>query len=441
MQSSRLHRYRTQAERWSTVSSVVSGVIDIACGHVLGTEKAKHMQLTERHILSNSDSRFTVIDQAAFAAKNLYNAANYLVRQSFITDGVYLNYYAINTQMRETEQYRALPSKVSQQVLRMLDKNWQGFFGAMKAYRVDPSKFKKRPGLPRYLDKQKGRYPLVYTIQALSKPALKDGRVVPSGLPIEVQTRQTRIAQVRIIPRSSYYVVEVVYEKDVEPAAVDPALVAGIDIGLNNLAAITANKPGFVPLLVNGRPLKHINQFYNKRIAELQTKLGKTGRTALMKRLTIHRNRLIDHYLHTHSRRIINILVEEGIGTLVIGKNDGWKQEISIGTQNNQNFVQVPHARFIQMLTYKAELVGITVVLINESHTSKCSFLDDEPICHHDKYVGKRVKRGLFRAADGRRINADVNGSYNIIKKAIPNAFSNGIAGVVGHPVGIAPTY
>jgi putative transposase len=399
------------------------------------------MQLVEQHILNKNDSRFEAVDQAAFAAKNLYNAANYLVRQWFIKGDGYLNYYDIHAQMKAHETYQALPRKVSQQVLRMLDKNWQGFFAATKAYRENPTKFKKRPGLPGYLDKQAGRYALVYTTQALSKPALKSGVIVPSGLEIELRTNQTRIVQVRIVPKGHFYVAEVVYERDIEPAAVDADLVAGIDIGLNNLAAITSNKPGFVPVLVNGRPLKHINQFYNKRIAHLQEKLGTTGRTTLMERLTTRRTRQIVQYLHTHSKRVIDLLVKEGIGTLVIGKNNGWKQEISIGKRNNQNFVQVPHARFIQMLTYKAELVGITVVLQDEAHTSKCSFLDHEPICHQERYAGKRIKRGLFRSGDGRLINADVNGSLNIIRKAIPNAFGNGKAGVVVHPVGIAPTY
>jgi putative transposase len=399
------------------------------------------MQLVEQHILNKSNSSFAAVDQAAFAAKNLYNAANYLVRQSFINEGVYLNYYDVHAQMKAHEAYQALPRKVSQQVLRMLDKNWQAFFAAINAYCADPSRFRKRPGLPHYLHKTEGRYALVYTIQALSKPALVRGVIVPSGLAIEVRTKQTRIAQVRIVPKGQFYVVEVVYEKDIEPAAVDPALVAGIDIGLNNLAAITSNKPGFAPVLVNGRPAKYINQGYNKRRAELQAKLGQSGRTKRMERLTTKRTRQINHYLHTHSRRIIDLLVQEGIGTLIIGKNDGWKQEISIGKRNNQNFVQVPHARFIEMLSYKAELVGIQVILTNESHTSKCSFLDDEPICHHERYAGKRIKRGLFRAADGRLINADVNGAYNILRKAIPNAFGNGKAGVVVHPVGTAPTY
>jgi putative transposase len=400
------------------------------------------MQLVEQHVIRAHHPHYRAMDAAAFAAKNLYNAANYLVRQSFINDKGYLNYYDVHAQMKAHEAYQALPRKVSQQVLRMLDKNWQAFFAAMRAYRDNSGKFRKRPGLPYYLHKTEGRYALVYTIQALSKPALARGVIVPSGLAIEVRTRQTRIAQVRIVPKGQFYVVEVVYEKDIEPAAVDPALAAGIDIGLNNLAAITSNKPGFVPVLVNGRPAKYINQGYNKRRAELQAKLGQPGRTKRMERLTTKRTRQINHYLHTHSRRIIDLLVAEGIGTLVIGKNDGWKQEISIGKRNNQNFVQVPHARFIQMLTYKAELVGIQVVLQEEAHTSKCSFLDDEPICHHERYAGKRIKRGLFRASDGRRIiNADVNGAYNILRKAIPEAFGQGKAGVVVHPVGTAPTH
>jgi putative transposase len=200
------------------------------------------MQVVEQHILTRNDTRFEAVDRAAFAAKNLYNAANYLVRQSFIKHNLYLNYYHVHAQMKGHEAYQALPRKVSQQVLRMLDKNWQSFFAALKAYRAQPSKFRKKPGLPRYLDKTDGRYVLVYTVQALSKPALKRGVIVPSGLAIEVRTRQSCIAQVRIVPKGQYYVVEVVYEKAIEPAAVDAALVVGIDVGLNNLAAIVRRK-------------------------------------------------------------------------------------------------------------------------------------------------------------------------------------------------------
>ena len=132
---------------------------------------------------------------------------------------------------------------------------------------------------------------------------------------------------------------------------------------------------------------------------------------------------------------MINLLVEEGIGTLVIGKNVNWKQEVEMGKRNNQQFVALPHARFIEMLAYKAELVGIRVIITEESYTSRCSFLDNEPIKKQETYAGKRVKRGLFRASDGRLINADVNGSANIIRKVAPNAFADGVEAVVVRPV------
>ena len=147
---------------------------------------------------------------------------------------------------------------------------------------------------------------------------------------------------------------------------------------------IASDKPGFVPRIVNGRPVKSINQFYNKRKAELQRQLGHRGTTTQMERLTAHRTRQIDHYLHTASRRIIELLVAEGIGTLVIGKNPLWKQEANMGRRTNQNFVSMPHARFIEMLTYKAELVGIQVIVTEESYTSKASFLDADPLPVYD---------------------------------------------------------
>jgi putative transposase len=275
-------------------------------------------------------------------------------------------------------------------------------------------------------------------------------------LGITVRTRQPRsnIQQVRIVPRKGFYVVEVIYEKAPTPAAVTPALHAGVDIGLNNLATLTSDKPGFVPRSVNGRPVKSvksINQFYNQRRAELQSQLGTVGTVGeaptsrRLERITTTRTRRIDHYLHTASRRTIDLLVAEGIGTLVIGKNPLWKQETGMGRRTNQNFVSVPHARFIEMLTYKAELVGIQVIVTEESYTSKASFLDADPLPVYDAqrqesptFSGKRVMRGLYRAADGRHINADVNGAYNIIRKVAPDAFGQGSRGFVVHPVRLA---
>jgi putative transposase len=398
------------------------------------------MQLVEQHVLRDTDPRYPAIDRAAFASKNLYNAANYVVRQAFIHEGVYLNVAAVYHQIKEHEAYCALPRKVSNDVLRQLDRDWRGFFAARDAWKADPSQFLARPRLPRYKDKQHGRNLLIYDLQAISLTGLRRGEVIPSQLGISIPTKHTTVKQARIVPRKGYYVVEVVYERELVPAAVNPALHAGVDIGLNNLATIASDKPGFVPRIVNGRPVKSINQFYNKRKAELQQKLGTTGTTKQMERLTANRTRQIAHYLHTASRRLIDLLVAEGIGTLVIGKNPLWKQNGRMGKRGNQNFVQVPHARFIEMLTYKAELVGIQVRITEESYTSKASFLDADPLPVYGAadipaFSGKRVKRGLYRAADGRHINADVNGSYNIIRKVLPEAFGKGIAGAAVHPV------
>jgi putative transposase len=282
--------------------------------------------------------------------------------------------------------------------------------------------------------------------QALSLPALRTGLIRPSMLDITVKTMQSphTIQQVRIIPRTGFYVVEVIYEQESVQAQVDPALHAGVDIGLNTLALLTSDKPGFVPRLVNGRPVKSINQFYNKRQAELQSRLGDAHTSRRLERITTKRTRRIDWYLHTASRRIIDLLMAEGIGTLCIGKNPLWKQQVNMGWRTNQHFVDIPHARFIEMLRYKAELVGIQVRLTEESYTSKASFLDGDPLPIYDparpapSFSGKRVKRGLYRAADGRHINADANGAYNIIRKVAPDAFAQGSRGCVVHPIRLA---
>ena len=402
------------------------------------------MQLVEQHCIGKHDPRYQAIDRAAFASKNLYNAANYRVRQSFIFQGVYLGFAEVFHLVKNTPEYKALPAKVANDVLRLLDKNWRSFFAALHAWKADPSQFFGRPKLPKYKDKQKGRNILIYDIQALSKKGLKQGLLQPSKLGIAIPTAQTNIKQARIVPRHGQYVVEVVYEQREKQAHVNPALIASVDIGVNNLAALTSNKVGFIPRLVNGRPLKSVNQYYNKRHAELQSQLMKMDarrRTShQMECLTLTRTRRIDHYLHTASKRMIDLLVAEGIGTLIIGKNPNGKQECEMRKKDTQHFVQIPHARFVDMLCYKARLVGIQVILQEESYTSKASFLDSDPLPTYGKvesepaFSGRRVKRGLYRASGKRFINADVNGSLNILRKASPNGFPNGVEAVAVQP-------
>ncbi len=395
------------------------------------------MQLVEKHMISKTDARFELIDRAVFASKNLYNAALYEIRQHFIFAGKYLNYNQMDKRMQKHEAYRLLPRKVSQQVLKLLDKNWASYFAAIKAYEEDPSKFLGRPKLPGYKDKKAGRNVLVYTIQAISKTALRNGIIKPSQLGIEIRTRHRNVDQVRIVPKKSgCYIVEVVYTEVEVQEEVNHSLVAAIDIGVNNLVALTSNKRGFVPRLVNGRPIKSVNQYYNKRVSKMQKSMSSNHHTSRkIERVAAKRTRRIDHYMHTASRRIIDLLVAEGIGTLVIGKNAGWKQECKMSRKNNQHFVQLPHARFIDMLTYKAKLVGIEVLVQEESYTSRASFLDLDPIPVYGekdadkvKFNGRRITRGMYKSKSGRNLSADINGSYNIMRKALPNVFTdNGI--------------
>jgi len=399
------------------------------------------MQLAERHIIKSTENRFVEIDDLAFKSKNLYNAANYVIRQSFVYGWGYINYNEMNRLMKYHQVYKELPAKVSQQILMILDKNWKSFFEAIKAYKIEPTKFTDRPKLPKYKDKVKGRNILVYTIQAISSKELKKGIIKLSGtnILIKTQVKPERICQIRLVPKCDSYVIEVIYDAYTEPESTldenQKELVASIDLGLNNLVALTSNQPGFVPLLINGRPLKSINQFYNKRKAQLQSQLkGNRFSSSRIQRLTRCRNQKVDNYLHHSSRQIINLLESQGIGTLVIGKNLQGQNEINLGKKTNQNFVSIPHTRLIKMLKYKAELLGIKVIEQEESYTSKSNFLNLDPIPVYGNigaqdvtFSGKRIKRGLYITSEGRLINADVNGSYNILRKAIPNAFSNGI--------------
>jgi putative transposase len=404
------------------------------------------MRLVEQHIIAKGDPRYKAIDTAAFASKNLYNQATYQIRQAYIHEGKYLPYAEIFHRVKHLECYQALPRKVSNSILIQIEKTWKSFRESLKEWYEHPEKFRGKPKIPGYKHKEHGRFLLIYDIQAIGKRAYKKtGKIVPSGLFLEIETQVPweALDQVRIVPRRDFYVAEVVYQKEAQPTDVDPSLVAALDPGVNVLAAITSNKPGFVPRLVSGKPIKSRNQYYNKQREHHQKQLAKHQRFTSRKldQITTKRTRRIAHYLHTASRRIIDLLVEEGIGTLLIGKNRYWKQEVEMGKKNNQQFVQIPHARFIEMLTYKGALVGIQVITHEESYTSKASFLDLDPLPVYDPsreesptFSGRRSGRWYY-ASNKRVLHSDVNGSYNILRKVAPTAFDGlGVGGAAVRP-------
>ena len=373
------------------------------------------MYLTERHIIKNNKE----LDMICFKSKNLYNRALYLVRQHYFETKGYLNYYDVNKILVDSKDtdYYSLPTRISNQVLMLLDKNFKSFFALIK--KKKNNKFDKPIRIPKYLDKQ-GRNIAIFTKSAISKAYLRKGLIKLSSLNILIPTKITdsNIVEVRILPRNNHHVVEVVYKVEEKEHKPNNGRYVSIDLGLNNLATVSSN--AIKPFIINGRPLKSINQYYNKEKAKLQSLLKGNKRTSKrINNITLKRNNKIKDYLHKSSRLLVNFLVSNNISTLVIGYNEEWKQNINIGRRNNQSFVNIPFYTFIKQLEYKCKLEGINMIFIEESYTSKCSFLDSEPLRKHSNYKGKRIKRGLFKSAKGKLINADLNGSLNILRKVV----------------------
>lgn len=395
------------------------------------------MYLVERHIIKTNNPLYKELDNVCFLSKNLYNKALYVVRQHYFSTKEYLGFYKMCKYLTDSKDvdYYALNTKVSKGTLLLLDRNFKSFFSLVK--KKKNKDYDKSIRIPGYLDKQ-GRYVAAFEKRAVSKKFLKKGLIKLADISTTLVTKVTidNIVEVRVLPRTNHYILEVVYEKEEKPLLPNNKRYAAIDLGLNNLATICSNVEK--PFIINGRPLKSINQRWNKHKANLQSHLANKSSKQLAL-VTEKRNNRVKDYLHKSSRKIVNFLVSNKISTLVIGYNEEWKQNISIGRINNQSFVTIPFLTFVQQLQYKCKLEGINVILTEESYTSKCSFLDNEPLQKKDSYLGKRVRRGLYKTSKGRLINADLNGSFNILRKVF-GEFQYSI-GACCTPVRITPTY
>ena len=397
------------------------------------------MKLVEKHIIKKNHEFYKECDSLCFKSKNLYNSAIYFFRQSFIHNNISKGYKDMYYELRYKKDYSALPDKISKQTLKLASQNISSYFAAIKEYKKNPSKFLGRPRLPKYKDKLKGRQVTAYEAGALSKTIYKkEGLIGLSQTNIKIKSKipLEKIKQVRVVPGIYNYSIEIVYDILLHEKKECNGRLASVDMGVNNLMVVTHNDKMLTPIIFNGKPLKSINQYYNKRKAKLQSLLPEKQYTSnKIKATTFKRNKKINDYLHKASSLLVNHLVSNNINTLVIGKNDNWKQGTNMGKANNQKFINIPFATLIRQITYKCQMKGITVLLQEESYTSKCSFLDGETPCKHETYKGKRIKRGLFKTSFGKKINADVNGSYNIMVKAVPNAFyGEGIEGVAVRP-------
>ena len=395
------------------------------------------MRQVERHWIREGHDLYPICDDLTFKAKNLYNAGLYHIRQSIFERNKcqeeekpsVLSWIELLSQFRKEKQndMLALPSKVSNDILKNLGSTIHSYYQLLKCYH-DKSNLSvtSKPQLPRYLHKTEGRYVVGFTNQTISKKRGVNGELIlcPRDLNLFIPTKVANPKCVHIVPKLKAFVIEVIYEVKVSPLK-QTGNYAAIDLGVDNLAAITFSN-GTNPLVVKGTQLKSINQGYNRLIAKAQSKLPANQKTSQhIHRLWRNRELKLQAELHKVTSLLSLYFDEMAIETVFVGKNQGWKQEVSLGKKTNQSFTQIPFNTFISQLTYKCLVKGIEVVEQEESYTSKASFLDEDEIpVYKDiqvkrQFSGKRISRGLYQSKDGRVLNADVNGSYNILVKGL----------------------
>lgn len=389
-------------------------------------------QRVEKHIVRQTDHYYKMLCDFCHKAKNLYNHANYIVRQEFINNNKWLRYADIDKLLKEDNEYpdyKQMPTaQCAQQVLRMLDNNWTSFFKSIKDWSLHKDKYLGQPKLPKYKRKD-SKFILVLTNQdaVLKNDLIKFPRkfkgftVKPSFI---AKDNFVNFNQVRMIPKNNHLVLEIVYSIEIsDDLKSDNQRYLGIDIGLDNLATIASNT-GLPPVIINGNGLKSINKQYNKQAAHLRKvakQMNGSDFTNRLASITVRRNNRINDYMHKASKFIVQYALANNINTLVIGNNKNWKQRSEMSTVVNQSFVGLPHQRLIDMIKYKAEEARLSVVITEESYTSGTSFIDDELPTKASYNKSRRIKRGLFVTNNSIRINADVNASFQIIRKVFSN--------------------
>ena len=382
------------------------------------------MNLSYRFDIPHSER----LDNLCKVSNNLYNQGMYEFRQTLERENRWLFYEDLDALMKNKTNlegqvnYKLMKAQSAQQTLKLLGKDIKSFYRSVQTWKVHPEKFKGKPELPHY-KKRGAMFELRYTNQCSS---VKNGKLVLArGFEIDIpqwekygERLSEGYQQTRIKPGRKSIKVEIVYkQKDVKP--LENNKYASIDLGLDNLATMVCDKGAFI---YSGKFLKSYNNHFNKRLSSLQSIKDKQdikSATKRIKNMYEKRERYMEDTFHKISRSIVDFLTKNQIGNLVVGYNKDWKQNINIGKANNQKFVQMPFARLRSYLKYKCEISGIRFICNEESYTSKCDSLAYEPVGKHQTYLGKRMKRGLFRSSVGKMINADVNGAVNILRKVV----------------------
>ena len=382
--------------------------------------------------LSKED--YIIIRELCHTAKNLANEAIYNVRQYYFTEGEFLKYEKNYTLLKNSPNYKTLNSNMAQQILKEVDGSFQSFFGLLKLVKQGKYAFMGCK-LPHYLPKDG------YTTLIIGFVRLKGNQLI---LPFSNSFKKTHksveitippilldktIKEIRIIPKANarFFEIQYIYEAECIQRNLNTNNALALDLGINNLVTAVSNSGQ--SFIIDGKRLKSINQWFNKENTRLQSIKDKQhfGRksTNRQKAAARNRNNKVNDYMNKTARRVIDYCIANYIGTLVVGYNETFQHNSHIGKQNNQNFVNIPYGQLRNKLEYLCKLNGIAFVKQEESYTSKSSFWDRDniPVYNVDnpkdyQFSGKRLQRGLYKTANGKTINADVNGALNIMRKS-----------------------
>lgn len=372
-------------------------------------------------------------------SKDLYNLTLYTVKQHYELNGTFLPYAKAYHLVKDSEPYKLLPSQVAQQTMKIVERNFRSFFHVLKERKKGNYNRPVRP--PKYLPKN-GHFVLIFPYQSFR---VKEDRIILTlgknfaekygvkhlEIPLPKNVKGHRIKEIRILPRYNalWFEVEYVYEVLPEERDLDRSKYLAIDLGLDNFATCVSTTG--TAFIIEGRGLKSFNRWWTKEKAKLQSQYDKQGIKfgRKMAWLLKKRKNVVNDFMNKAVSYIVNYCLENGIGNVVIGELKGVKQNTDLGRRNNQNFHYIPYGLFKQKLKAKCERYGINYIEVDEAYTSKVDALALEPIEKREKYLGKRVKRGLFQSSAGVLINADVNGALNILRKVAGDSPIGEIAG------------
>ena len=391
------------------------------------------MYLTVKQQLKHlSKTEYITLKELSRAAKNLTNEALYNIRQQFFDDGSYLRYEDNYKLLKNSMNYRTLNSNMAQQILKEVDGSFRSFFGLLKLAKEGKYSYGDI-SLPHYLPKDG------YSTLVIGFVRIKDNKLTIPYSSSFKKTHKTieikippvladkKIKEIRIIPKCNamFFEIQYTYEAECIQRNLNRKNALAIDLGINNLVTAVSSKGS--TFIIDGRRLKSLNQWFNKENARLQSIKDKQHITKTTKKQKLlirnHSNRIND-YMNKTARKVIDYCIENDIGTLVVGYNETFQRNVSLGKKNNQTFVNIPYGKLRDKLRYLCEFNDIDYILQEESYTSKASFFDEDEIpvyneSHTDcMFSGRRIHRGLYETYHGYTFNADINGALNILKKS-----------------------